>query len=146
MLKRLGARLLWVAVLLWTIFTLVTAVVISIRILGDRDFPLGLGWIQTRGWAGLWFTVPSALLAVAGLILLWPRRTLGAKLLVAYTGFWGLSVFIGLAQSLPAIIRHPIAFCSSGTCATLPVAIALTAAFLVSAAWYGQFVFPQPGH
>ncbi len=115
-------------------------------ILGDHTFPLGLGWIQTRGWTGLWVTLPSALLAVAGLILLWVRRTIGARLLVGYSGFWGLSLFIGLAQALPAIIQHPLAYCTSGTCTTLPVAIGLTAAFAVSAAWYWRYVLPQPSH
>jgi hypothetical protein len=143
---RLGSRLLSAAALLWTIFTLVTSVVISIKILGDREFPLGLGLIHTRGWAGLWVTVPSALLAVAGLILLWARRTTGAKLLVAYSALWGFSLFVGLAQALPAIIRHPLAFCSSGTCATLPVAMTLTAAFVVSAAWYWRCIFNPPTH
>jgi hypothetical protein len=143
MLKRLGGHLLTAVVLIWTVFTLVTFLVVSIKIVGDRHFPLGLGLIQTRGWAGLWFTVPSALLVAGGLVLLLVRRAAGATLLFAYSSFWGLSLLIGLAQSLPAIIRNPIAYCTSGSCAPLPIAIALPVAFTLSALWYWRYASPS---
>ena len=53
---------------LWTIFTVGLFGVITAMIVREPAFPLGLGWIRTHGLAGLWITVPSALLGIAGLV------------------------------------------------------------------------------
>src|ERR1039458_10168891 len=80
---------------LWTIFTVRLFGVITAMILREPAFPLGLGWIRTRGLAGLWITVPSALLGIAGLILLKMRRPIAIRLLLLYSALWTLALLPG---------------------------------------------------
>jgi hypothetical protein len=68
--------------MLWTSFTLVSLGVITAMIVREPAFPLGFGWIRTRGLAGLWITVPSILIGLAGMVLLQTRRLIGARLLL----------------------------------------------------------------
>lgn len=131
----IGRHLFSAIVLLWTIFTVVTFVVISVLIVREPGFPLGLGWVQTRGLAGLWTTLPSALVGIAGLVLLWLRPAVGKRLLLAYSGFWAFTSVVGLVRTLPTMIRHPLVICANGTCDNLPFALGVAAAFSLSAFW-----------
>ncbi len=136
--------LLWrLLVLLWTIFTVVSFAVISIQILRIPSFPLGITFVQTRGLPGLWITVPSFLLGVAGLTLLMFRRATGAKWLLAYSAFWTASALLGAVEKLRTVIHQPLAVCLTGMCATLPVTLAILAAFLLCVFWYWRQAFPK---
>jgi hypothetical protein len=134
------------ATVLWTIFTVVFFAVVSVLILRQPGFPLGLGLIQTHGLSGLWVTAPSFLAGMAGLLLFPARPSAGTKLLTLYSGFWTLTLFIGVLKALPDVIRQPLALCTRGTCATLPVAIAVVAAFALCFAWYSRHSHPLFAH
>lgn len=121
---------------LWTIFTVVSLGVITALIVREAAFPLGLGWIRTRGLSGLWITIPSALVAIAGLVLLRTNRTTGSRLLTLYCSFWSLILLPGMLAELPTIVRHPLAYCSDGTCTPWVITASITIAFTLSAFWY----------
>lgn len=123
---------------LWTTFTVVTLAVITAMMLREPAFPLGLGWIRTRGLAGLWITVPSILLGTAGLILLTRRLTVGARVLLVYSFLWTLALVPGMLSQLPAIVRHPLAYCASGTCTPWVIKVSITVAFVLSTVWYAR--------
>jgi uncharacterized membrane protein len=82
---RFGLVLWRSLVLLWTAFTVVFLGVISVLIVREPNFPLGITFVDTRGLAGLWITVPSFLLGLFGLLLLLFRRATGAKWLLLYS-------------------------------------------------------------
>jgi hypothetical protein len=138
-------RFFVVLAVLWTIFTVVSLGVITAMMFREPAFPLGLGWIRTRGLAGLWVTVPSILLGVAGLILLTSRRRVGFRLLLCYSALWTLTLVPGMLSELPTIVRHPLAYCANGTCTPWVVKVAITVAFALSAFWYARQAYPQPG-
>jgi len=131
--------------ILWTSFTVVSLGVITVMILREPAFPLGLGWIRTRGLAGLWITVPSALLGAAGLVLLKLRRPTGSRLLLLYSVLWALILLPGMLAEVPTIVRHPLAYCADGTCTPWVVAVAITAAFAMAAFVYARQAYPQMG-
>ena len=131
-------RLFLVIALLWTSFTVVSLGVISAMIVLQPAFSLGFGWIRTRGLAGLWITVPSLLLGLSGLILLQRRVGLAARLLLVYSGFWALILLPGMLAELPTIVRHPIAYCASGTCTPWVITFALTISFVLSTILYAH--------
>jgi hypothetical protein len=130
---------------LWTSFTVVSLGVITAMIVREPAFPLGFGWIRTRGLAGLWITLPSALLGIAGLILLKTRRTLGSRLLLCYSALWTLTLLPGMLAELPTIVRHPLAYCANGTCTPWVITVGITVAFALSAFWYARQAYPQLG-
>ncbi len=128
---------------LWTIFTVVLFGVITAMIVREPAFPLGLGWIRTRGAAGLWITVPSALLGIAGLILLIARRTTGSRVLLLYSGLWTLMLVPAMLRELPTIVRHPLAYCADGKCTPWVITVAITVAFTLSTLWYARQAYPR---
>ena len=136
-------RFLLAFAVLWTIFTVVWLGVITAMIVREPAFQLGLGLIRTRGLAGLWVTVPSILLGIAGLILLKTRRTIGTRLLLFYSVVWTLTLVPGMLSELPAIVRHPLAYCASGTCTPWVIKVSITVAFALSAFWYARRAYAQ---
>jgi hypothetical protein len=136
-------RVFLVLNVLWTSFTVVSLAVITVIILREPAFPLGCGWVRTRGLAGLWITVPSALLGIAGLILLKVRRTTGSHLLLFYSALWTLTLLPGMLAELPMIVRHPLAYCADGTCTPWVITVSITAAFAISAFGYACQAYPQ---
>jgi hypothetical protein len=129
----------------WTTFTVVSLGVITAMIVKEPAFPLGFGWIRTRGLAGLWITVPSALLGIIGLVLLKARRTLGSRLLLFYSALWTLTLLPGMLAELPTIVRHPLAYCANGTCTPWVITVGITVAFTLSALSYARQAYPQLG-
>ncbi len=136
-------RICFVLAVLWTTFTVVSLGVITAMIVREPAFPLGLGWIRTRGLAGLCITVPSALLGIAGLVLLTARRTLGSHLLLFYSALWTLLLLPGMLAELPTIVRHPLAYCADGKCTPWVITVSITIAFTLSALWYARRAYPQ---
>lgn len=134
--------LLWQSVaLLWTVFTVVTFAVVSVLILRTPAFPLGVTFVSTRGLAGLWITLPSFAVGVAGLILTLAHRVSGARSLLAYSAFWTVSFAGAVVVKVPTLIHQPLHVCLTGTCATLPVTFVMLVAFLLSAVWFGRTSF-----
>jgi len=138
-------RILLGLTILWTIFTVASLGVITAMIITQPAFPLGLGWIRTRGLTGLWITVPSALLAIAGLILLKTRRTAGFRLLLFYSAVWTLMLAPAMLRELPTIVRHPLAYCADGKCTPWVITMAITVAFTLSTLWYARQADLRPG-
>jgi hypothetical protein len=136
-------RLFLALAALWTIFTVVWLGVITALILREPAFSLGLGLIRTNGLAGLWVTVPSVLLGIAGLVLLMTRRTIGTRLLLFYSIAWSIILVPGMISELPAIVRHPLAYCTSRTCTPWVIKVAITGAFALSAFWYARQAYRQ---
>lgn len=134
-------RVLFALAVLWTTFTVISLAVISFLIVREPAFPLGFGWIRTRGLTGLWMTVPSALLGIAGLILLKARFAAGSRLLLLYSALWTLVLLPGMLAELPTIVRHPIAYCSDGTCTPWVITVSITAAFVLSSLWYAHCAY-----
>ena len=141
----LADRVLLTLAILWTIFTVASLGVITAMIVTQPAFPLGLGWIRTRGLAGLWITVPSILLGIAGLILLKTRRTIGSRVLLFYSALWTLTLLPGMLAALPTIVRHPLAYCADGKCTPWVMTVGITVAFALSAFWYARQAYPQLG-
>jgi hypothetical protein len=127
----------------WIIFTVVFFAVISLKILHEPDFPLGITFVDTRGLAGLWITVPSFLQGGIGLVLLIPRRAAGAKWLLAYSTFWAASLLFGAVEKMRTLIGQPLHVCLTGACATLPVTLAILAAFVACVYCYWPQAFPK---
>jgi hypothetical protein len=143
MVKRLSLLLWQWVVLLWTIFTVVFQAVISVLILREPNFPLGITFIDTRGLAGLWIALPGFFLGITGLLLMLFRRTSGARWLLLYSAFWAASTFYGAVKMLPTVIHQSLAVCLSGTCATFPVTLAILVAFSLCVLWFWQKSFPK---
>jgi hypothetical protein len=140
---RIGLLLWRWLVLLWTMFTVVFLAVLSVLIVREPGFPLGITFVETRGLPGLWITVPSFLLGLTGLLLLISRRATGAKWLLVYSAFWSASAFYGSVEKLRTVIHQPLAVCLTGMCATLPVTLGLLAAFLLCVFWFWRQAFPK---
>jgi hypothetical protein len=136
-------RLFLALTVLWTTFTVVFLGVITVVIVKEPAFSLGLGLIRTIGLAGLWITVPSILLGTAGLAMLMTRRAIGARVLLLYSFIWTLILLPGMLSRLPAIVRHPIAYCTSGTCTPWIIKVAITLAFVLSTVWYARQTYRQ---
>jgi hypothetical protein len=141
----LRERVFLALAVLWTTFTVVFQGVITVMIVKEPAFPLGFGWIRTRGLAGLWITVPSILLGIAGLILLQTRRTTGSRVLLFYSALWTLTLLPGMLAELPTIVRHPLAYCANGTCTPWVITVGITVGFALSAFWYARQAYPQLG-
>jgi hypothetical protein len=141
----LRERVFLILALMWTGFTVVSLAVITAMILKEPEFPLGLGWIRTRGLAGLWITLPSTLLGFAGLILLKTHRPIGSRLLLLYSALWTLALLPGMLAELPTIVRHPLAYCADGTCTPWVITVGITVAFALCGLWYARQAYPQPG-
>ncbi len=122
-------RILLALNLLWTSFTVVALGFITAMILRDPAFPLGLGWIRTRGPAGLWITLPLLSLALGGLVLQAVRHPLGIRLLLGYSALWTVILVPAVAAELPTIVRHPLAYCANGTCTPWVVTVGITVLF-----------------
>ncbi|MGA2980696.1 MAG: hypothetical protein ABSD76_13990 [Terriglobales bacterium] len=131
-------RALLALAVLWTIFTVVSLGVITALIVTESGVPLGLGWIRTNGLAGLWITVPSALLGIAGLTLLNTRRTTGFRLLLCYSGLFTVTLVPAVLRELPTIVRHPLAYCADGKCTPWVITVSITVAFTLSTLWYAR--------
>jgi hypothetical protein len=142
-LTRFGFLLWRSPVLLWTAFTVVFLAVISILIVREPNFPLGITFVDTRGLAGLWITVPSFLLGLFGLLLLLFRRATGAKWLHLYSAFWTASSFYGAVEKFRTVIHQPLAVCLTGMCATLPVTLAILLAFVLCVFWFWRQSYPR---
>jgi hypothetical protein len=143
---RIALRI-WLAIaLLWTLFTVGFFAVVSVLILRAPEFPLGITFVQTRGLPRLWITVPSFLLGVAGIILLIVRRTTGAKCLLLYSAFWTASMLFDVVERMRILVRSSLAVCLTGMCTTLPVTLAILAAFALCALWYWREGFPRLAH
>jgi hypothetical protein len=83
------------------------------------------------------------MLGIAGIILLMVRRTTGAKWLLAYSVFWTASTLFGVVEKMRTLVRNPLAICITGMCTTLPVALAILAAFGLCAFWYWREGHPR---
>lgn len=143
MVKRLSLMLWQSVVLLWTVFTVVTLAVISVLILRVPHFPLGITFVSTRGLGGLWITVPGFVLGIAGLCLTLFRRISGARYLLLYSAFWTASTSCGVFEKLHTVIHQPLHVCLTGTCATLPVTLAILAAFVLCTVWFWRKSFAR---
>jgi len=139
----LRRRFFLVLATLWTAFTVLSLALITIMISTEPGFPLGLGLIQTRGLTGLWVTLPGIVLGAAGLILLKVSRPVGARLLVLYSGFWTATLLPGVCAEIPTVVRHPIAYCTTGTCTPWIITAGITVAFALSSVWYARQSFPR---
>jgi hypothetical protein len=115
---------------------------ISVLILRTPGFPLGITFVETRGLPGLWITVPSFLLGIAGIILLMVRRTSSAKWLLVYSVFWTVATLFGVLEKMRTLVHTPLAVCITGMCTTLPVTLAIFAAFGLCAFWYWREGYP----
>jgi len=122
----------------WTVFTVLSLGVITALIARNPAFPLGLGWIRTRGLSGLWITIPSALVGIAGMILLRTNRRTGSRLLALYCAFWTLTLLPGMLAEMPIVVRHPLAYCADGTCTPWVITLAITVAFALSTFLYAR--------
>ena len=140
---RLDLQLWRAAAFLWTLFTVVSFAVVSVLIVREPGFPLGITFVSTHGLAGLWITVPSFLLGAGGLVLLLMRRANGAKLLFVYSAFWAVSMFFAVVEKTRTVIHEPLHVCLTRTCATFPVTLALLAAFVLSFFWYWRQAWPK---
>ena len=138
-----GNRFLLALVVLWTSFTVVFLAVITAMMVREPAFPLGFGWIRTRGLAGLWITVPSLLLGIAGLILWKTRGVVGSRLLLSYSGLWTLILLPGMLAELPTIVRHPLAYCADGKCTPWIITVSITVAFALSTLWFARQAYPH---
>jgi hypothetical protein len=141
----LKGRVFLALAVFWTIFTVVTLSVITTLMFMEPGFPLGLGWIRTRGLVGLWITLPSILLGVAGLILLTMHRTIGVRVLLSYSFLRTLMLLPGILSELPTIVRHPLAYCANGTCTPWVITASITIAFVLSTIWYARQSFQHLG-
>ncbi len=122
----------------WSLLTAILLVGITVGILTQPGFPLGLGPIRTTGLTGLWVTLVPAVVAFAGVVLLGHRNRLAAGLLVTYSLFWAAVV----ASGLPLVWNAKSSFCLNGlgVCITSPwlgrlATMTLLAAFLFAGAW-----------
>ena len=127
----------------WCLLTALLLLGISVGILTQPGFPLGLGWIRTTGLAGLWVTLLPGVVALAGVVLLRRRRRLAGGLLVTYSAFWAAVVGSGLP--LVWYAKSSLCLNSLGVCITSPglgrlAATALLAAFVLAGArfWPGS--------
>jgi hypothetical protein len=122
----------------WIVVTALPLLGITLGILTEPGFPLGLGFIRTRGLTGLWVSLVPAVVGVTGVVLLrWSRRV-GASLIFAYSAFW----VVVLAGMLPVVWKAGSSFClrGLGVCITAAwlgalVVLGLLAAFLVVSTW-----------
>ncbi len=112
-----GLALFWIAV------TAILLLAIAGHVLAEPGFPLGLGFIETRGLAGLWATLLPAAVGLGAVVLLWRSSRVGAGLLLAYSAFWSLV----LATLVPGAGRE------SGV--GLAVVLILLTPFLLIGAW-----------
>lgn len=122
----------------WSLLTAILLLGMTVGILTQPGFPLGLGPIRTTGLAGLWVTLVPAVVAVAGVVLLRHRSRLAGGLLAAYSLFWTVVV----AGGLPLVWNARSSFClnSLGVCITSPwlgrlATMAILTAFVVTGAW-----------
>ncbi len=74
----------------WVAASAVLLLGIAGHVVAERDFPLGLGLIQTRGLAGLWATLLPGAVGLGGVGLLGRSSRTGAGLLLVYSAFWSL--------------------------------------------------------
>jgi len=111
----------------WTLVSALPLLAIAVGILSRPDFPLGLGFIRTRGLAGLWCSLLPAVVGIAGVVLLrsWPR--VGAGLILGYAAFW----CVVLAGLLPVVWNTESSFCLRG------LGLCITAAWLGAAVILG---------
>jgi hypothetical protein len=122
----------------WIVVTALPLLGITLGILMEPGFPLGLGLVRTRGLTGLWVSLLPAVVGVAGVVLLrWSRRV-GAGLILAYSAFWAVL----LAGMLPVVWNAESSFClrGLGVCITAAwlgrlVVLVLLAAFLLVSSW-----------
>ncbi len=96
--KRVADRIRLVLVLLWIVPSVLVFFGVSIAMVRDPEWSFGIGLIETTGIEGLWATVPMGSLGAAAVALLFFRRRLGAKLLVAYSLIWTVSLLGGLLR------------------------------------------------
>jgi hypothetical protein len=123
-------------VFLWSAFTAIYLLVISVLILRDDRFALNLGMVRTTGRAGLWVTLLPGVVGLLALLLVTRRTRAGAFLLGLYSMFW--AVVLGLA--LPSIWNAQSSFCIKSFCIRTPwmgrlLLFALATPFLLTAVW-----------
>jgi hypothetical protein len=131
-----GSRVYRWFVLLWSAFTAVYLLIISVLIVRDARFPLNLGLIRTTGRAGLWVTLLPGVVGVLALVLILLRARLGALLLGAYSLFWT----VVLACTLPAVWNARSSFCTQTMCIRTPwiarlLVLVLATPFVLAALW-----------
>lgn len=91
-------------VLLWVVPGILLLYITAGMILGKPGYHLGLGMIQTKGLAGLLFTLLPALWGTAALLLLFRRPALGARILTIYCLFWFCNFLGGLIHNWDEIM------------------------------------------
>jgi hypothetical protein len=131
-----GPRVYRWVVLLWSAFTAVYLLTLSVLIFRDAQFPLNLGLIRTTGRAGLWITLLPGVVGVLALLLILLRARMGALLLGAYSLFWT----VVLACTLPAVWNARSSFCTQTMCIRTPwiarlLVLALATPFVLAALW-----------
>ncbi len=104
----------------WVVVTAIPLLAMVVHILTRPDFPIGLGFIRTRGLMGLWVTLLPAVVALGGVVTLGLRRRMGAAMLLAYSVFWSVL----LAGALPLVWNAESSFCFRG------LGVCITAAWL----------------
>ncbi len=109
--------------LIWVAATAVLLLGIAGHVATERDFPLGLGLIQTKGLAGLWPTLLPGLMGIAGVVLLGRSSRVACALLLAYSAFWSL-----VLASLVPTAGH-------GSRVGLAVVVTLLTPFVLVGAW-----------
>ncbi len=107
-------------VIVWSVLSALPLLGITLGILTQPDFPLGLGMIRTRGLTGLLVSLVPAVVGLGGALLLrWSSRV-GAGLLLVYSAFWSVL----LAGMLPVVWNADSSFCLRG------LGVCITAAWL----------------
>jgi hypothetical protein len=129
----------WRAVAIsWCLVSALPLLAITLGILTQPGFPLGLGFIGTRGLMGLWVTLLPATAGIGGVVLLRRSTRIGAGLILAYSGFWAVL----LASMLPVVWNAESSFClrGLGVCITAAwlarmTVMSLAILFLLTAGW-----------
>ncbi len=129
----------WRAVAIsWCFVSALPLLAITLGILTEPGFPLGLGVIRTRGLTGLWVTLLPAAGGIGGALLVRKWSRVGAGLIVAYSGFWAVL----LACMLPVVWNAESSFCLQGLGVCITAAwlarltiLGLTMLFLLTAGW-----------
>jgi hypothetical protein len=132
----------------WIVATTLPLLGITLGVLMEPGFPLGLGVIRTRGLTGLWVSLLPAVVGLAGVVLLGRSRRMAAGLILAYSVFW----VVLLAGMLPVVWNVESSFClrGLGVCITAAwlgrlIVLALLATFVVVSTWSLRRVRATPG-
>lgn len=131
-----GSQLCYLFAVTWSAFTSLLLLIISVQVLQNPVFPLGLGAIHTVGKTGLLLTLLPAAVGLLAVLLSSRRVRSGLWLLGFYSVFWaGI-----LLAAFPSIWNAKSSFCFRTVCITSPwlgrlLLFVLTMPFVLVALW-----------